>query len=510
VPAVPDRDATALRRWATFATALAVMVGVSARFLTTSPLWLDEALSVNIASLPLGEIGEALRHDGHPPLYYWLLHGWMELFGDGDVAVRALSGILSAATLPLAWLAGRRIAGRSGACWAITVVALSPYAVRYATEARMYSLVMFLVAAGYLLLRSVLDGGRGWRLPLLALGTGALLWSHYWSVYLLAVTGALVLLRWWRDAPTRRASGSAALALVVGALLFVPWLPSFLDQAAHTGTPWATPSRPAQILDVTLSDLGGGNFAEAGVYGAALVVLLVLAAFAHRGEGGRVELRSSPEPGLLPELLVLSATLALGWAVGFLSGGAYASRYAAVVVPLLLVGVAIGLTRLQRGWLLWGLGSLVVVLSVVGIVQNVRTARTQSEELAEVIATEAGPHDVVVVCPDQLGPSLARALGQRDADLQVVPYPAAGDPGLVDWRDYEDRNHAAEPKAFASDLLSEADGARIWLVWNGTYRTFEGQCEALVDQLTVARTTTIVATMGGQFEAANLHRFDEG
>ena len=76
-----------------------------------SPLWLDEALSVNIARLPVGDLLEALRHDGHPPLYYLLLHYWMEVVGEGDVAVRALSGIFAVASLPLAWVAGRRLAG---------------------------------------------------------------------------------------------------------------------------------------------------------------------------------------------------------------------------------------------------------------------------------------------------------------------------------------------------------------------------------------------------------------
>ena len=89
-----------------------VVAGVVLRFVQRSPLWLDEALSVNIARLPLGDLLEALRHDGHPPLYYLLLHGWMEVVGEGDVAVRALSGVFAVATLPLAWIAGRRLAGR--------------------------------------------------------------------------------------------------------------------------------------------------------------------------------------------------------------------------------------------------------------------------------------------------------------------------------------------------------------------------------------------------------------
>src|SRR4051812_39100045 len=42
---------------------VAVVLGGVLRFVTRSPLWLDEALSVNIAKLPLGDIGSALRHD---------------------------------------------------------------------------------------------------------------------------------------------------------------------------------------------------------------------------------------------------------------------------------------------------------------------------------------------------------------------------------------------------------------------------------------------------------------
>src|SRR6266508_4170772 len=139
-------------RLATFAVTGIVVLGIALRLYSPSKLWLDEALSVNVSKLSLGDLFEALRHDGHPPLYYVLLHYWMQLFGEGDIAVRALSAIFGIATLPLAWLAGRRLAGVSGGRWALVIVALSPYCVRYSTETRMYSLVMLLVFAGYLVL----------------------------------------------------------------------------------------------------------------------------------------------------------------------------------------------------------------------------------------------------------------------------------------------------------------------------------------------------------------------
>ena len=52
-----------------------VVVGfVVLRFWTTSQLWLDEAQTVGISRLGLTSIPGALRHDGSPPLFYFVLH----------------------------------------------------------------------------------------------------------------------------------------------------------------------------------------------------------------------------------------------------------------------------------------------------------------------------------------------------------------------------------------------------------------------------------------------------
>src|SRR5215204_1243390 len=228
-----------------------VVVGVALRFVTTSALWLDEALSVNIAKLPVGDLLDALRHDGHPPLYYLLLHGWMQVFGEGDVAVRALSGIIGVATLPLAYVAGRRLAGVAGGRWALVVVALSPYSVRYATETRMYSLVMLLTLVGYLVLTDALHTPTAGRLAALTLVSGTLLLTHYWSFYLVAAVGLMLVVRWWRVPGERPTTVRLIVAVAAGGLLFLPWLGGFLYQGAHTGTPWGAPYRPTELVQTT-------------------------------------------------------------------------------------------------------------------------------------------------------------------------------------------------------------------------------------------------------------------
>src|SRR5918994_1197980 len=221
-PAAARRATTPPAWLVPLAISAVVAVGVVARFVQRSPLWLDEALSVNIASLPLGDMFEALRHDGHPPFYYLVLHGWMSVFGEGDGAVRALSGIFAVAALPLTWIAGRRIAGPSGARWALAVAALSPSLIRYATETRMYSMVMLLVLASYLVLTDARDEPRPARLAALTLISGVLLLSHYWSFYLLGAVGLMLAFRWWRSPLQRAATLRVLLALAGGGGVFPP------------------------------------------------------------------------------------------------------------------------------------------------------------------------------------------------------------------------------------------------------------------------------------------------
>jgi hypothetical protein len=493
------------------AVGVVVVVGLVLRFWTSSHLWLDEALSVDIARLPAGQITEALRHDGHPPLYYFLLHGWMDVFGQGDVAVRALSGVLSVAALPLAWLAGRRVAGRPGAWAALVLLALSPFAIRYGTETRMYSLVMLLVLAGYLLVAQALDAPKAWTLVSISVLTGLLLLSHYWGLWFVtAVIAVLAFVAWRTTGDVRGRVVKVAVAIAGGGLLLVPWLPVMLDQAAHTGTPWAAPVRPTTIVTQTLQDVGGGDYAEAILLGFALLALFGLGLFGRAIDARRIELDVRTVPQVRWESAMVGATIVLASAAGYATHTTFASRYASVFVPLFMIVVAVGLTRFD-GRLARGLvASGVLALGLVGGVHNVITDRTQAGDITSAIRAGATPADLVVICPDQLGPSVHRLLPK---DLDQVTYPLLAGPDLVDWRDYEERNAAADPRAAAEKVVERAraeHAANLWLVTSGSYKTFEGQCETLLAELSarLGNGEGLIAEDNGPFfEYASLFRF---
>jgi len=473
---------------------VAAALGIGMRFVTRSPLWLDEALSVNIAQLPPGEILQALRQDGHPPLYYLLLHGWTAAFGTSDAAVRSLSAVIGIASLPLAWLAGRRRGGPLLGWILVAVVALSPYAVRYSTETRMYSLVITLVLAGYLLLDDVVRRGRDGlgRMVGLALIAGALLLSHYWSLWLLGSVGLVLLVTWRRssDPARRRGAGRAVLALVAGGvLLFAWWLPAMLYQSAHTGTPWASADRPTVSVSAALADFAAGAIPDAPMIVIASTLVFALGVFGVAVDRRRIQLDVRTASRFRAEVVVLVLTFGVGLAINIVSRSAFQSRYGAVFFPLYALVVAGGLLCFRSRPIRAGvLAGLLVLYGVAVVFNGFITQRSQSRTAAEAIRAEASPGDVVVVCPDQLGPSFSRELGDG---FTYVVYPRGGTPQRVDWVDYAKRNaESADParvQAFADDVLRTAGDRGIAVIWSGTYKTLDGQCEQLLGDLGAVR-----------------------
>src|SRR4051794_1840280 len=107
--------------------------------------WIDEGLSVGIADRPLSQIPLALHKDGSPPLYYMLLHFWLDLAGPSEKGVRSLSLLFGLLAIPVAWWAGRVIWRSVTAGWfAAVLMAFNPFLAQYSQEARMYSLVALL------------------------------------------------------------------------------------------------------------------------------------------------------------------------------------------------------------------------------------------------------------------------------------------------------------------------------------------------------------------------------
>src|SRR5579883_2590577 len=145
-----------------------LLIGAGVRLLGigTSDLWGDEAFSVMTSLGPIDHLLAMLSTgEPHPPLYPFLLAGWLRLFGHSEVVARLPSAFAGIASIPVAvnlarasgWSSGDRRSVLTGILAGL-LVALNPIQVWYSQEAGRYAEVSFLE-------RQDLDRVEGTRRP---------------------------------------------------------------------------------------------------------------------------------------------------------------------------------------------------------------------------------------------------------------------------------------------------------------------------------------------------------
>ncbi|HET9077468.1 MAG TPA: glycosyltransferase family 39 protein [Acidimicrobiales bacterium] len=501
---------------------VAVVAGVALRFYAPSALWLDETISVNIARLPISQIPGALSHDGAPPLYYVLLHFWMDVFGQSDFAVRALSGVTSVVSLPVFWIAGRRLGGRKVAWVTFFLAVSSPFAIDYATNTRMYSQMILVSLLGYLALSRAYENPTRRHSVEVGVATAALLYTHYWGIYLALVAGLWLL---WRIRVSGR-GGPAFKAMVIGGLFWLPWAPIFIFQALHTGTPWTASANPGDLLQVFADFSGGGPWGTLLMF--ATFALFLFGTFGRtaspgtmvqlEGREGQVRqvpsgpavvLELKPRPGMAPLVGIGLGTLVVAVALGALASAAFVARYTAVVLPLFLLTVSTGLAVIPGRRFRAGCLAVLVLAGILTGESENAAPRTQAVQVAQVLNAQAQPGDVVVYCPDQLGPAVDRLLKVPGVDQ--LTFPRAIGPQRVDWVDYKKTIQSTDVSQFAQAALARVPkGRTLWLVWRDGYPGLGGDCGYLKSWMDLLRNpgVTLVRNNGARFyEYENLTRY---
>jgi mannosyltransferase len=398
--------------------------------------WIDEALSVGIASHPLRDIPGLLRQDGSPPLYYMLLHVWMRIFGRSETATHALSLVFGLAAIPVAFWAARRLFGRRAGWYCAALVASAPFITSFSRETRMYTLVMLLSLATTAFFLFVFARREHRYLPGLIAGTTVLLYTHNWSLFL-CLGFAVALVPCVLAAQDRR-----QLLLQVGVwfgaviALYAPWLPTLWFQSQHTGAPWSTTPalRDAYgALGVVLGDLHERVLVLIAV---ASIPEFLRAARRWRSEAGRV---------VIALVLVGVVTLLAAWGSTHLQAG-WANRYFGIFLPPLLLFSSWAFAKNPRV----GAAALVIVLfiwvhplgRVVGSEPKVPLSEKSTDRLDVLaLAPLLAGGDLVVSAQMERVPVLEYYLpsGLRYAS----PIGKIPDPKIIDWRDAERRMQQA-------------------------------------------------------------------
>ncbi|MFN8445551.1 MAG: hypothetical protein U0175_32470 [Caldilineaceae bacterium] len=373
-------------------------------------IWWDEARNLDVALRPFWQIPTAPELDIQPPLYYWLLHGWLRIsqiqLGNDPAHIaffaRFLSlfaGVLCVAfiykvTLRSAWLSSTSTSepGLYAPLIASILAAASPFWLAESQETRMYTVgMLFLLAAalcGLSLWRSrfVSDPLSGKDRPyssafFFVLFSALALLTHYNALFILAAWYA-----WWGIWALLQYNRWQQLCWVIGTgllmlLLVAPILPIALRQIpTYENSNLIVPTLSDYLRQNWVAYLGGYAFDSALLSGygevwlwVALAILLcglLIMAVRLFGQSRNHEIDAKQRGANVKFAHSASFTFLLTWLVGglllyyvaVLDRGAFNVRYSSFVTPALYVLAGMSLSVWYGWWKPLGWLSALIVL----------------------------------------------------------------------------------------------------------------------------------------------------
>ncbi|MDY6937555.1 MAG: glycosyltransferase family 39 protein [Cyanobacteriota bacterium] len=198
-------------------------------------------------------IAALAKHPEHSPLYYLIARFWLQVFPPSVTSIRSLSVALGLLVLPSAyWLAKELFTNPIAPSSIVAVMAISPFHILYAQEAREYSLwtVAILVSCAAFLralrISQTQQEARFYSLisswGLYAITVALNLYAHPFAAFVSIGHGIYVAIEvGWKQ---KKIVLAYILASIAGLLLFIPWLQivvanfsNFVDNTISTTNP---------------------------------------------------------------------------------------------------------------------------------------------------------------------------------------------------------------------------------------------------------------------------------
>lgn len=354
-------------------------------------LWTDEGVSAAFTRLGWLDLVRTLwRREANMTLYYVLLRAWSHI-GDSVAMLRGFSVLPSLAAIPLIYALGRRLANTATGLTAALLLAVNAYSIRYAQEARSYSLVMFLVVlAAYFLVRAVQDGRKqdwNWYFAASALA----IYAHFFAV--LVVLAHWVSLR-LLDKAGGQELGAATSFRQAGKRIALWTLPIWIFIATTGAGPIKWIRRPgAHDLYFFLKHFSGNGGVRLLLLYVACTLVFCVAAVRSRRSGALEQWRS-----FLPLIwFVVPIAIALLFS---LARPVFLARYMIICLPALVLMVAMGLTSFRQRWLALPVLALLCWLAVGGVrayyVRDFDLSREDFRSASEYVVSQVQPQDAIL------------------------------------------------------------------------------------------------------------------
>ncbi|MBV9792224.1 MAG: glycosyltransferase family 39 protein [Chloroflexi bacterium] len=173
----------------------ALGIGLQLYRLTFVTLWSDEFRgTLQLISFPWSTLVTGnYSWELNPPLYFLSLKAWVTVFGTTETVMRLFSILLHSGSLVTIYALGQKIGNWKAGLAAMSVLAFHPVYMTYATQLRMYPLLILLTLLAFLCFFSYTLHATHHSAWLLGLGLSLTLalYTHYFGVFAILGIGIL-------------------------------------------------------------------------------------------------------------------------------------------------------------------------------------------------------------------------------------------------------------------------------------------------------------------------------
>jgi mannosyltransferase len=434
-------------------------------FLTRKPFWFDEAFSAEIARLPwLGFLHLLWWREANMSLYYVLLRGWLHL-GSSPFFIRSFSVLASLATLPaIYWLGCKLFDCRVGLI-AVALLSCNAYHIRYAQEARSYSLFVLLATLSSALFVACVRQPTRRNLRGYVLTSVLAVYGHFYALLLIAAHWLSMRGLRAEDGPDSQAVSSAMrrpwIRIGIAALPIL----AFVGKTGAGQIRWIQRPGLRELLEYWEHLAGNAGSLLLLLYVAACVAaLLPLRESLFRQ---RTEWQVWRYQFLLIWLLFpVALTLLLS-----IARPVFLARYLIFCLPALIILAAAGLASLRKTWMLAVCLTAMLLLSLQGTFSyydhDFDLDRDGSLAAAGYVYDHALPGDAILfhIAEGRVPYEFAASLRGRDGRGGAATGPAIIFPRHGEQFDYRDVTGKPSREFLQS---TPRQYARVWVVLMST------------------------------------------
>lgn len=416
---------------------LIFLLGLALRIydLAGESIWYDEAVSVVASRLGIGELIKWIieTKDGNPPLYYLILHYWVPVFGDSEFMSRLPSAIFGSLSVFGIYAVGIRLFNKKTGLIAALFIATSYFHIRYAQEARAYTLMVLLSLVSIYCLLRITDSKKRVFGFFYVISSALMMYTHYFGAFIIILQNIFCFTLFIMDGKIGELSTRKWITLqgIMG-LLFLPGL-----------LLWAKVSLMIEktgfwIPEPTLADLIAYLRVYAGTkYLLVIFIIFALLSVVNIGKireskgiknllikfGDQSGSTSITNGGVIYLLcLWLFVPIVIPYVISILASPVLIVRYTICASLALYLLSARGVSNVGNIWLVLIIVTAVLLLSLVNVGKYYKSVgRAQWREAISHIEAEAGYGDVILVFPYYEKTSAEHYLSRKDLTLIPVP-----------------------------------------------------------------------------------------